>query len=99
MATAAPAEPAALASWPAQCLLGRIGGYLFGPGIADRAIRRAAFASSHVTALVAHDGSAGPLLVGSANVAVTTRSSATGPHVLGCAAIAFPPRSEHSFRG
>src|SRR5436305_14054713 len=51
LAGPAPAEPAAVARRPAERLFGGAGGRLPGPGVADRAVRRAPVASPHDPAL------------------------------------------------
>src|SRR5580704_10343579 len=65
---ARPPRLPALARRPGRCLPRRPGGALPGPGIADRAVRCAAPASSYGAAPASDDGGAAPPLVGRAAV-------------------------------
>ena len=74
---------------PAVGVLHGIGVALSGPGVADRALRRASAASPHASTPAAHDGRAAVVLARRADVAAAPRSSAAGANLLGRARLAL----------
>src|SRR5262245_16588139 len=76
-------KPAALARRPTRRLCGWARDRLPGPGLAHRAVRRAAVESPHAAASVTHDGCASAGLAGGAAVSDVARPAPASTHRLG----------------
>src|SRR5262245_3699147 len=83
LAGSATEKPAALARRPTHRLCGWARDRLPGPGLADRAVRRAAVESPHVAASAADDGCASAGLAGGAPVSDVARPAPASTHLLG----------------
>src|SRR5262249_39687266 len=83
LAGSATEKPAALARRPTHRFCGWARGRLPGPGLADRAVRRAAVESPHVAAPLADDGCASAGLDGGAAVPDVARPALASTHLLG----------------